>query len=74
MAAMYELLNKKYEVHGLIRKSSTSNTINIDHIINNKNIWKSFFTSGDLLDASSIENVIKTVLPDEIYNLQTKTM
>lgn len=63
-------LNKKYEVHGLIRKSSTSNTINIDHIINNKKIFgKVFFLHpGDLLDASSIENVIKTVLPDEIYN------
>jgi len=63
-------LKKKYEVHGLIRKSSTSNTVNIDHIINNKKIFgKDFFIHpGDLLDSSSIENVIKTVLPNEIYN------
>jgi len=64
------LLNKKISVHGVIRKSSTGNTKNIDHIINNSKIFnKSFFLhKGDLLDAISISNIINRVKPDEIYN------
>ena len=64
------LLNKKISVHGVIRKSSTGNTKNIDHIINNSKIFnKSFFLhKGDLLDAVSINNIINKVKPDEIYN------
>ena len=55
------LIKKKYEVHGLIRKSSTGNTKNIDHLINNKKIFnKRFFLHrGDLLDIGSIDIVIK---------------
>ena len=64
------LIKKKYEVHGLIRKSSTGNTKNIDHIINNRKIFnKCFFLhKGDLLDVGSIRAVIKKTKPDEIYN------
>ena len=64
------LIKKKYEVHGLIRKSSTGNTKNIDHLINNKKIFnKRFFLHrGDLLDIGSIDIVIKKTEPDEIYN------
>ena len=64
------LLKKKISVHGVIRKSSTGNTKNIDHIINNSKIFnKSFFLhKGDLLDAVSINNIINKVKPDEIYN------
>ena len=64
------LIKKKYEVHGLIRKSSTGNTKNIDHLINNKKIFnKRFFLHrGDLLDIGSIDLVIKKTEPDEIYN------
>ena len=64
------LLNKKISVHGVIRKSSTGNTKNINHIINNSKIFnKSFFLhKGDLLDAISISNIINRVKPDEIYN------
>ena len=64
------LIKKKYEVHGLIRKSSTGNTKNIDHLINNKKIFnKRFFLHrGDLLDAGSIDLIIKKTEPDEIYN------
>ena len=65
------LIKKKYEIHGLIRKSATGNTKNIDHIINNNKIFnKQFFLHrGDLLDIGSISAVIKKVKPDEIYNL-----
>ncbi len=64
------LIKKKYQVHGLIRKSSTGNTKNIDHIIKNSKLFnKSFFLhKGDLLDAVSLSNVINKVQPDEIYN------
>ena len=64
------LLGKKYEVHGLIRKSATGNTKNIEHLINDKKIFnKSFFLEkGDLLDSISINNIIDRVQPDEIYN------
>ena len=64
------LLTKNYEVHGLIRKSSTGNTKHIDHIINNKNIFnkKFFLHRGDLLDIGSIGEVIKDTKPSEIYN------
>ena len=64
------LIKKKYEIHGLIRKSATGNTKNIDNIINNNKIFnKQFFLHrGDLLDIGSISTVIKKVKPDEIYN------
>jgi len=64
------LIQKKYEIHGLIRKSATGNTKNIDHIINNKKIFNKrlFLHRGDLLDAGSIHAVIKKTKPDEIYN------
>ena len=64
------LLQKKISVHGVIRKSSTGNTRNISHIINDPKIFnKSFFLhKGDLLDAVSISNIINKIKPDEIYN------
>ena len=64
------LLKKKISVHGVIRKSSTGNTKNINHIINNPKVFnKSFFLhKGDLLDAVSINNIINKTKPDEIYN------
>ena len=64
------LLKKKYEVHCLIRKSATSNTKNIDHILSdNKYINKSLFIhKGDLLDWISLNNLINNIIPDEIYN------
>jgi len=68
---MADFLSKKnYQIHGLIRKSATGNTKNINHIINNTKIFnKSFFIEkGDLLDSISINNIIDKVQPDEIYN------
>ena len=57
------LLKKEYEVHGLIRRSATGNTKNIDHILNGIQIHR-----GDLADATSIYRVINEVNPNEIYN------
>ena len=64
------LLGKKYEVHGLIRKSATGITKNIEHLISDNKIFnKNFFLhKGDLLDLGSIINLINEIKPSEIYN------
>mgnify|MGYP003947603549 FL=1 len=64
------LLKKKYRVFGFYRKAATSNTSNINHLINDKKIFnKNFFLiGGDLLDTNSIFNAIKVSKPKEIYN------
>ena len=59
------LCKKKYNVHGLVRKSSTGNLTNIKDLINKKNFS---IHHGDLLDAHSLEEIIKKVKPNEIYN------
>ena len=58
------LLEKGYEVHGIVRRSSLINTHRIDHIYDQLNLHY-----GDLTDATNIIGVIKKVEPDEIYNL-----
>ncbi|MEW9669850.1 GDP-mannose 4,6-dehydratase [Ammoniphilus sp. 3BR4] len=65
------LLNKGYTVHGLIRRSSISNTGRIDHLIHEKNKYnhRFFLHDGDLTDATSVIRMIAKVQPDEIYNL-----
>jgi len=65
------LLSKGYEVHGLIRRSSTFNTQRIDHIYldpHDPNA-KLFLHYGDLTDQSTLTNIIWNIRPDEIYNL-----
>ena len=64
------LLEKGYEVHGLIRRSATGNTRNIDHLINNREIFNSsfFIHRGDLADPTSLYRIINSVRPQEIYN------
>jgi GDPmannose 4,6-dehydratase len=58
------LLGKGYEVHGIIRRSSSINTDRIDHIYQNIKLHY-----GDLTDSTNIVRVIQLVQPDEIYNL-----
>jgi len=58
------LLEKDYEVHGIVRRSSLINTHRIDHIYEKLNLHY-----GDLTDATNLISVIKKVQPDEIYNL-----
>lgn len=60
------LLGKGYEVYGIIRRSSTPNTLRLENILNNKNLHLKY---GDLTDSSSIINAINRIEPDEIYNL-----
>ena len=59
------LLEKNFIVHGVVRKSSTGNTKNITDLIIKKNFY---IHHGDLLDLISVENIVKKVKPDEIYN------
>jgi len=65
------LLDKGYEVHGLIRRASTFNTKRIDHLFENSEIGnKSLFLHyGDLTDSSNLNRLIEKTTPDEIYNL-----
>lgn len=66
------LLKKGYEVHGLIRRSSTFPTPRIDHIYQDphtENSHNLYLHYGDLTDAESIRKLIYSTQPDEIYNL-----
>jgi GDPmannose 4,6-dehydratase len=58
------LLEKGYEVHGIVRRASLINTHRIDHIYEQIKLHY-----GDLTDAMSVTNLIKDIEPDEIYNL-----
>ena len=58
------LLEKGYEVHGIVRRASLINTHRIDHIYEQIHLHY-----GDLTDAMSVTNLIKDIEPDEIYNL-----
>ena len=62
------LLNKGYEVHGIIRRSSLINTSRIDHIYDQLNLHY-----GDLTDSTNIVRIIQKVQPDEIYNLAAQS-
>ena len=65
------LLKKGYEVHGIIRRSSSFNTFRIDHLYKNESILnKSLFLHyGDLTDSSNLNRLVEKIQPDEIYNL-----
>lgn len=65
------LLSKGYEVHGLIRRSSTFNTSRIDHIYQDSHEanQKLFLHYGDLIDGVGITNFIREIQPTEVYNL-----
>lgn len=62
------LLDKGYEVHGMVRRSSTENFERINHIKD-----KIKFYQGDLLDFSSLIEMVEEVNPDEIYNLAAQS-
>jgi GDPmannose 4,6-dehydratase len=65
------LLDKGYEVHGILRRSSSFNTFRIDHLYNNPEyLNKRFFLHyGDLTDSSNLNRLVEKVQPTEIYNL-----
>ena len=65
------LLDKGYEVHGLIRRSSTFNTSRIDHIYQDPHEVdpKLFLHYGDLIDGVGLTNLVREIQPTEVYNL-----
>jgi GDPmannose 4,6-dehydratase len=65
------LLDKGYEVHGIIRRSSSFNTFRIDHIYNNPDYLNNrfFLHYGDLTDSSNLNRLVEKIQPTEIYNL-----
>ena len=60
------LLEKGYEVHGLVRRSSSHNTQRIEHLLGNPHLHLHY---GDLTDSLNIVRLVKEIEPDEIYNL-----
>lgn len=68
------LLSKGYEVHGLIRRHSISNTDRIDHIINSDyNRVKFFLHYADITDSSNLMRLIAEIRPTEVYNLAAQS-
>lgn len=64
------LLEKGYEVHGIVRRASISNTARIDHLLANGSI---VLHDGDLTDSTSLIRILSKVMPDEIYNLAAQS-
>ncbi len=69
------LLNKKYEVHGIKRRSSSFNTSRVDHLYidPHEEDVRFFMHYGDLTDATNLIRIIQEVQPDEIYNLAAQS-
>lgn len=65
------LLGKGYEVHGLIRRSSSFNTDRIDHLYQDPHTedTRLFLYYGDLTDGTALRRILQKVQPDEVYNL-----
>lgn len=69
------LLEKGYEVHGMIRRSSSFNTGRIDHLYqdrHNKDV-RLFLHYGDMTDSSNLNRLLEKIQPDEIYNLAAQS-
>jgi len=69
------LLEKGYTVHGIVRRSSSFNRSRIEHLIQNKEIYKNtlFLHYGDLSDSSALNRIIEKTEPTEVYNLAAQS-
>ena len=69
------LLSKGYEVHGIIRRSSSFNTSRIDHLYEDPHVngVKLFLHYGDLGDSSNLMRIVHEIDPDEVYNLAAQS-
>lgn len=69
------LLEKKYEVHGIIRRTSTFNTKRVDHLYRDPHERgvNFFLHYGDMTDSSNMSRLIEKIEPDEIYNLAAQS-
>jgi len=70
-----QLLEKGYEVHGIIRRSSSFNTARIDHLYADSAVQgkRLFLHYGDLVDASNLNRLLEKIAPQEIYNLAAQS-
>jgi GDPmannose 4,6-dehydratase len=64
------LLEKGYEVHGIIRRASNFNTERIDHLLSNPNL---ILHHGDVTDSANLNQLLSKLKPDEIYNLAAQS-
>src|SRR3954468_22750734 len=69
------LLEKGYEVHGLIRRSSSFNTARIEHLYEDPHERgaRLFLHHGDLTDGGTLRRLVHSLVPDEIYNLAAQS-
>ena len=69
------LLEKGYEVHGIIRRSSSFNTGRIEHLYQDFHVndARVFLHYGDLADSSALSRLLEKIQPDEIYNLAAQS-
>ena len=69
------LLAKGYEVHGLVRRTSSLNRSRIDHLTQDPEIYdrRLFLHYGDMGESSSLCNLMRTIQPDEVYNLAAQS-
>jgi GDPmannose 4,6-dehydratase len=69
------LLHKGYEVHGIVRRSSSFNRSRIDHLYQDPHLPKTkfFLHYGDLADSEQISYLLYNIRPDEIYNLAAQS-
>jgi GDPmannose 4,6-dehydratase len=69
------LLDKGYEVHGIIRRASSSNTARIDHLYNDPQIHgvRLFLHYGDIADSTNLVKLLYRVQPDEVYHLASQS-
>jgi len=70
-----QLIQKGYQVYGIIRRSSSFNTARIDHLYSDPEILnkKLFLHYGDLVDTSNMNRLLEKIEPDEIYNLAAQS-
>ncbi len=64
------LLNKGYQVYGMVRRTSYFNRGRIEHLHDHKNFNLVY---GDLCDSSSVTNLVREIMPNEIYNLAAQS-
>ncbi|MCK5116145.1 MAG: GDP-mannose 4,6-dehydratase, partial [Candidatus Aegiribacteria sp.] len=69
------LLDKGYEVHGVVRRSSSFNRERIEHLIQDPDVYRTslFLHYGDMTDSSALNRILERVGPDEIYNLAAQS-
>lgn len=69
------LLGKGYEVHGVVRRSSSPNTDRISHLISDESVFDNrfFLHYGDLSDSSRMISLVESVAPGEVYNLAAQS-